>query len=643
MSLPRRLKPASKLLGYARRYHTLLAMTVVMGLLSFAVTFIFPWLIGTAIDRIIAPPAGTAEHQRIHWLIILLIIGAVTAAVSSVAVYGRGHLSVKLGNRIITDLRQDLFDHLSRLSLQFYSRESTGSILSRLINDIQQASQIISGGGVLLALDLVQMLVGFILLMTVSWKIALACMAVLPLYALACRRFNPRVKQASDRVQSQISRISGTVQERLAGMALVKVSATEERESQRFKAENEEYYGRVVQQSSVSHLASAVSEILIHTSTLLLIGLGGYAAVYGQPHMTAGQVVKMLGWLGIMYGPVRHLAEINIVFQTSMASLDRVFQVLSITPKIVDRPRAHNQPPMRGEVIFDRVRFRYDDDSDESRVALADSGNVPAAGQSPRWIIEELCLTVPAGQRLALVGPSGSGKSTLVSLLPRLYDVSEGKILIDGVDIRDYKLKALRKSIAIVQQQSLVFSGTVRENLTYGCANVNEEQIIEAAKAANAHEFIRHLCDGYETKLGERGVTLSGGQLQRLSIARALLRNPRILILDEATSALDSESEALVQEALERVMDGRTCFIIAHRLSTIRNADRIVVLEAGHIAESGTHDELLRADGLYERLVRRQFAGTMSAPQELAKETMDRPIRSSNGQPHTPSLAAAAR
>jgi ABC-type multidrug transport system fused ATPase/permease subunit len=645
--MPSKVSALTRLLGYAKRYRALLAATITMGVLGFAVTFVFPWLIGTAIDKVMAAGHRTAG-ERTGELVWLLLIGAATAVCSSVAVYGRGHLSVKLGTRIIADLRQDLFDHLSRLSLHFYSKERTGSIVSRLINDIQQASQIISGGGILLLLDLIQMVVGFALLMTVSWKIGLACLATLPFYALTFRRYNPMVKAASERVQDQIGKISGTVQEKLAGIALVKASAAEDRELESFKRENEEYYGRVVEQSNVSHMSGAISEMLIHTGTLILIGLGGYYAVYGQPPLTAGDVVKLLGWLGIMYGPVRHLAEINIVFQTSMAALDRVFQVFRITPKIRDHRRAVRTSPSRGEVTFEAVRFRYADDSDESRISLDDAPDFePAPGRrgSDRWILDGLTFKVAPGERIALVGPSGSGKSTLVSLLPRLYDVGEGRITIDDVDLRDYKLKALRQSIAIVQQQSLVFSGSVRENLAYGCAKFSEECMIEAARAANAESFIAALPGGYDAHLGERGVNLSGGQLQRLSIARALLKDPRILILDEATSALDTESEALVQEALERVMKGRTCFIIAHRLSTIRNADRILVLKDGRVAEEGTHDTLVARDGLYAQLVRRQFGRTtpvVPEPGALLDGTADESAAGRAGEPAVVGTTRAA-
>ena len=611
-------RSGARLLGYARNYKLLLFSTLAMGMVGFGIIFLFPWLIGTAIDKVIGLTAqNSAVEQRAHWLVVLLIIGGIAVPVSSVAMYGRGHLSVKLGNRIIADLRQDLFDHLNRLSLHFYSRERTGSIMSRLINDIQQASQIISGGGILLLLDLVQMGVGLILLFAGSWQIALACFAVMPFYAMTFWRYNPRVRQASERVQSQISKISGSVQERLSAIALVKASGMEDREREKFRQDNEEYYGRVVEQSSLSHLAGAISEGLIHTGTLILIGLGGYLAIWGHPPMTAGKLVTLLGWLGVMYGPVRHLAEINIVYQTSMAALDRVFVVFSIDPTILERPRCTSKEPVKGEVIFEEVKFRYEDERSESRTHLDESSNgesVSGNGDSTasdaranRWVLDGLNFKVASGERVALVGPSGSGKSTLVSLLPRLYDVSDGRILIDGIDVRDYKLHPLRKSIGIVQQQSLVFSGSIRDNLCYGCASMTEPKIVDAAKAANAHDFISRLPGGYGALLGEHGVNLSGGQLQRLSIARALLRDPRILILDEATSALDADSEALVQEALDRVMNGRTCFIIAHRLSTVRHADHILVLAEGKIVESGNNDELIARDGLYARLARQQF------------------------------------
>jgi subfamily B ATP-binding cassette protein MsbA len=379
--------------------------------------------------------------------------------------------------------------------------------------------------------------------------------------------------------------------------------------------------------------------------------LGGYLALIGHPPLTGGDVIKLLGWLGILYGPIHRFADFNIVFETSMAAMDRVFQVFAITPKIQDHRDATNEQPKRGEVSFENVRFRYHDESEESRISLNDSdaetddhedGQTGKSAEpvhkavDHRWVLDGLSFHVKAGEKVAIVGPSGSGKTTIVSLLPRLYDVTEGTIKIDGTDLRRYRLRPLRKSIGIVQQASLVFSGSVRENLCYGCAEdkIDQKRVELAARAANAHDFIMALPEGYDTKLGERGVNLSGGQLQRLSIARALLKDPKILILDEATSALDAESEALVQDALERVMQGRTCFIIAHRLSTIRNADRILVIRDGKVYESGTHHELMEKDGMYAKLVRQQFAGQILPLPVPASGDRQAPVRA-------PTLASA--
>jgi subfamily B ATP-binding cassette protein MsbA len=611
-----------RLLKQALRYKLLLSLTVGASALNLALTFVIPWLIGSAVDFVIARdyqregvpvPATPAEwaadfEHRIKWLFVLIAIGVGTALGFGVITYVRGHYTIKLGNRIIADLRRELFEHLQRLSLHFYSKERTGSIVSRLIHDIQQAGNLINGGVLLVVMDLVQTVVAMCLLLGISWKLTLAVIGILPLYVLTFKIFNERVRIASDRVQSQISKISGSVQERLAGIALVKVNDGEEREKQRFAEDTEEHFGRVVEQSSVAHLVGAITETLVHCGTVIIIGYGSYLALTRDNGMSAGQVMRFLGYLGVMYGPIQRFASLNIVYQTSMAALDRVFRVLDITPKITEHRRAVSQPPDRGEVRFEHVRFCYEDDSDESRVSLdGENPHARAAGRARRWVLDDLDFKVNAGEHIALVGPSGSGKSTIVSLLPRLYDVGDGRILIDDVDVRDYGLSALRQSIAIVQQDSFVFSGTIRENLVYGRPNASDDDVAAAARAANAHEFITLLPDGYNTLLGERGVNLSGGQRQRLNIARAILKNPRILIMDEATSALDTESEALVQEALNHLMQGRTSFIIAHRLSTVRNADRILVINHGSIVEQGTHDELLLHEGLYAKLVKRQF------------------------------------
>jgi subfamily B ATP-binding cassette protein MsbA len=592
--------------AYVRDYRLLLVATICAGLTKFALNYTFPWLIGSAVDHVMEPKAAASWESRLHWLELLAVLGVVLSIAHSVVSFYRGNLAARLGNRIIRDLRQDLFDHLHRLSLHFYAKERTGSIVSRIITDIQTASQIINGGLINVVMDTFNVVIGLILIFGINVKLATATLIILPLYGLLFARLNPKVKHASSRVQSQISMISGNVQERLAGIALVKTYAAEKREAERFRVDTEEHLDRVMTQSTLSQLVGAVSEGLVHLGQTIVIGYGGWLAMRGD--ITAGEAVKFMGYLAVMYLPVRRFAEINVVWQTSLSAIDRVFEVFDITPKITQKSDAPKSGPTRGEVTFEAVSFDYHDDSDESRTSLEEFD--PAVAEAkPRGslILDTIDLHVKAGERVALVGPSGSGKTTLVSLLPRLYDVKSGHLRIDGRDVRDYRLRPLRKAIGIVQQDSFLFSGTVRENIAYGRPDASDAEIAAAAEAANAHGFIAALPDGYESRVGERGVALSGGQRQRVSIARAILKDPKILILDEATSALDSESESLVQQALERLMKSRTCFIIAHRLSTVRNANRIVVLNAGRIAEIGPHDALLAGNGLYARLVRQQF------------------------------------
>jgi ABC-type multidrug transport system fused ATPase/permease subunit len=650
MPVPQKTQYFRRFLAYALDYKGLLIIAILMGIAKFSLSYGFPWIAGEGINLIVK---ARDSEPRLTWLWYLVIAGVVLTFLHSAATFGRSYFTARLGNRIIADLRQDLFDHLHRLSLHFYSKERTGSIVSRIINDIQSAAQLINGGVVALVMDMASIFIGLWLTFTIDWRLALASLTVMPLYGITYKYLNPRVKRAASRVQSQISKISGNVQERLAGIALVKTATAEKREAERFKEDTEEHYDRVIEQSALSGGITAISELLVHLGQMVVVGYGGYLAIRGQ--IQVGDLFKFFGYLQIMYLPVRRFAEINVVYQTSLAAIERVFQVFDITPKITEKTTCVKQPPPRGEVVFENVRFDYIDDSDESQMTLEerpteaaelkalerrrlfrgggtgvsrvqnqneDGLHVPRApvtaqARPRRWTLDGLSFHVNAGERIALVGPSGSGKTTLVSLLPRLYDVTEGAIRIDGVDLRDYQLRALRRSIGIVQQDSFLFSGTIRDNIKYGRPKANDDEVVEAARAANAHEFIMALPDGYESVLGERGVNLSGGQRQRLSIARAILKNPRILILDEATSALDSESESLVQQALDRLMAGKTCFIIAHRLSTVRNVDRILVIDRGRVAEQGPHADLLRQAGLYARLVHQQFTHHTAQPETL--------------------------
>jgi subfamily B ATP-binding cassette protein MsbA len=475
-----------------------------------------------------------------------------------------------------------------------------------VLHDVHEATALIYMGLIVAGLDAVQLAIAAVLLATISWKLTLACLLLFPFYALVFAVMNPRVRKASDRMHQQFNHLSGNLVELLSGQALIKTYTAEDREAERFGEVVEHHHRLVVAQSHQGHLVASFGEILTHIGTTVVVGYGGWLALHGE--MTAGTMTRFLGYMLIMFGPVRRFAELNTVYQASISAMRRVFRVLDIRPSVVEPASPHLDPPTRGHVRFEDTSFRYHQDSDETRVRIDTDTRAPIApvARDAPLVLDHVNLEALPGQMIAVVGPSGAGKSTLLSLLPRLYDVTGGRVLVDGIDIRHYSLTALRSAIGVVQQDSFIFTGTVRENIAYGRPGATDREIQAAARAAFAHEFIVRLEAGYETRLGERGVNLSGGQRQRISIARALLKDPRILILDEATSALDAESEYMVQRALEALMRARTCFVIAHRLSTIRKADRIAVLDAGRLVEFGTHRELLERRGMYARLIRHQ-------------------------------------
>jgi subfamily B ATP-binding cassette protein MsbA len=609
---PTRREGALRLLlelsAYVMPHRRYAAITLAFGVMGFALSYAYPFIIGSVVDLIALP--GLSHSARSAGLLRFTELAVLTALLHAAVVYGRGHFNVHLGHAVVTDLRRALFDHIQTLSLRFFTKERTGSVLSRVLHDVHEATALIYTGVIVVGLDALQLVVAFTLLRGMSWKLTLACMVLLPFYGVVFWKMNPRVQRASERMQQQFSRIAANVNEQLAGQALIKAYTAEERESKRLGEDLCRHHGMVVTQSHHGHLVASAGELLVHLATTVVVGYGGWLALHGE--ITPGTMTRCLGYMLIMFGPVRRFAELNMTYQTSLSAMRRVFHLFDITPSIVEHPRAHERPPERGHVRFEGACFRYDDASAELQTRLDGDGAEPDRENGRGWVLQSVSLEARPGERIAIVGPSGAGKTTLVSLLPRLYDVALGRVVVDGRDVRDYSIRALRSSIAIVQQDSFVFSGTIQDNIAYGRPDASEEAIIQAAVAAHAHEFIARLPDGYASRLGERGVNLSGGQRQRLSIARALLKDPRILILDEATSSLDTESEAIVQKALEELMRARTCFVVAHRLSTIKSADRIVVLENGAVAEVGAHDELAARDGVYARLIRHQTATSES-------------------------------
>ncbi len=516
---------------------------------------------------------------------ILPVIVLTIFVVKGVCSWCSTYFMAYVGQRVISQFRQQLYDHLQTLSLSFFDKTPTGVLMSRIINDVNITQGAVSESlaGVVKEVISIVVLIGVIFHR--DWQLAMVAMVILPFAFFPIVKFGRKLRVISKKNQESMGQISVTLHETFSGNRIVKAFCMEDYEKKRFARDNARYLNSVLKSVKVRALSSPIMEFLGGLGIVAVIWYGGYSVIRGVS--TPGNFFSFLAAIIMLYEPVKKLSNMNNTIQLGMAAAERIYQVLDTKPEIDNRPDAGElDPPIRA-VELRNVSFGY---------------------AAEEIVLENICLKAKAGEVIALVGMSGAGKTTLVNLIPRFYEVSDGAILINSTDIRDVTQASLRAQIGIVTQQSILFNDTVYNNIAYGDIRKGSEQVIAAAKAANANDFVMKMPNGFDTRIGEQGVRLSGGQRQRICIARALLKDAPILILDEATSSLDSDSELEVQKALENLMVGRTTFVIAHRLSTIKNADRIVVLANGRIVEEGHHDELLRGSGEYRRLYELQFS-----------------------------------
>jgi len=528
-------------------------------------------------------------NKDVGMLKILPVLVLLIFAFKGLCDWGHAYLMNFVGQRIVAQLRQQLYDHLQSLSLAFFDKTPTGVLMSRITNDVNLMQGAVSGALTGLLVDTFSVVGLIFVIFYRDWRLACISMVVLPFAFLPIVKFGRMLRRVSTKRQQSMGDLSVILHETIAGSRIVKAFGMEEYEKSRFARENEKYFNYLMKAVAVRSLSSPVMEFLGGVGIVIIIWYGGYCVIQGIS--TPGNFFSFLAALLMLYKPVKRLSTINNVLQEGIAAAYRVFELLDTPAETRQDPQAAELPPIREFLEFRQVYFHY--------------------GDAP--VLEDVNLRVAVGEVVALVGASGAGKTTLVNLIPRFYEVTGGAIVIDGIDIRRVTISSLRSQIAMVTQQTILFNDTVRNNIAYGSLQKSIEEIIAAAKAANAYDFIMKMPKGLDTVIGEQGVRLSGGQRQRLCIARALLKDAPILILDEATSSLDSEAELEVQKALENLMSGRTTLVIAHRLSTIKNADRIVVLANGRIVEEGRHEDLLRAGGEYHRLYELQFAQMESA------------------------------
>ncbi|MBI5419410.1 MAG: lipid A export permease/ATP-binding protein MsbA [Deltaproteobacteria bacterium] len=567
-----------RMLDYARPYvpRLLLAMLFMVIVSAFHGSIAF--LVKPALDDIFIKK----DASRLT-LIPFLVLGVYL--LKAVFEFAQGYLMSGVGQRVIRDIREHLYRHMQSLSLSFYMRHPTGSLMSRVLNDVALMQGAVTDAVTGLIKDAFSgmFLIGVVFYR--DWQLALVALVAFPLAFWPIARFGRKLRRTSIKTQEVVGGLTSHLQETISGAKLVKSFGAEEYEVDRFAARNADLFRLSMKIVKVQALTSPLSETFAGIGAAAVIFYGGYSVVNG--YSTPGNFFSFMTALFMLYEPVKRLSRVNNVIQQGIAAASRVFEVLDTLPEVEEKASAPPLPPIRREIEFDHVDFRYHGEGD--------------------YILKDVTIRVPAGTMVAIVGSSGAGKTTLVDLLPRFYDPQNGAIRVDGIDIRDVSLSSLRAQIGIVSQHTILFNDSVRSNIGYGTPDTLQSKIEEAARMANAHGFISRLRDGYDTVVGEQGLKLSGGERQRIAIARALLKDARILVLDEATSALDSESESVVQEALDTLMRGRTTFVIAHRLSTVKNADVILVVEEGRIVERGRHEELLSRDTRYRSFYLKQF------------------------------------
>lgn len=572
------MKPWRRFLVYLKPYWPLFILVLFLTLAVTLTTLALPWIIGkNLIDSVIL---GEKSLKLLN-LIVLGIIGLVV--LKGLFSFAQTYLISLISFKVVTELRNRVYEHLQRLSLSFYKKRQTGEIISRVINDVDQLQNALTTTTVNFLTNCLVLIGVFGLIFYIHWQLSLFVLIVIPIIAFATNKFGQRIRKFSSSIQTRIANISSILQETIVGVEVVKSFGAESREIERFREENARTLQLSIKRTRFIAALAPSMEILTLIGLAGILWYGGREVIRGA--LSTGELITFLGYIALAVNPLTYISQTLGVYQQAMASAERVFELMDTEPEIKESPQAVEIPYLKGYVQFKNVHFGYDGES----------------------VLENINLEVKPGKRLALVGPSGVGKTSLISLIPRFYDPTSGLITVDGYDIRKVKLASLRKEISIVSQETILFNGSIRNNIAYGKVEASDEEIITAAKQANAHNFVIGQRNGYDTQVGERGVKLSGGERQRIAIARAIIRDPRILILDEATSSLDTESEILVQQALERLMRGRTTFVIAHRLSTIQGADIIIVLNEKKIEEIGSHKELLVKDGLYARLYKKQF------------------------------------
>lgn len=566
-----------RILSYIKPYMHRLIFAMFCTIMAAAGNLYIPWIIKDMIDEVLADKNGT----MLNWIAASIIAIFV---VRGLFWYGQNYLMSYVGQSVIIDIRAAVFKKLQRLSVSFYDKNKTGTIMSYVTNDVNALQSAMVENTIEMITEGFILIGSVVAMIYLDWRLTLFTVCTFPVVLWFMEFFGKKIRKTGGRIQECTADITSVLQESVASARVIKSFVREDYEVDRFDVENRANFRANMKNAQLMATLTPVVELVAAIGVTMIIWYGGNNVINGT--ITAGSLVAFLTYAVNISNPIKRLTRVIGNIQKALAAAQRVFMIIDMPEEIAESRDAKQLPEVSGKVEFQNVSFAYDD-----------KGNV----------ITDLSFSVKPGEVIAIVGPSGAGKSTIANLLPRFYDVNKGDIKIDGHSVREVTLDSLREQVGIVPQETMLFNGSVYNNILYGRLDATKEEIEAAAKAANAHDFIMQLTDGYETKLGDRGVNLSGGQRQRIAIARAILKNPRILILDEATSALDTESERVVQEALDRLMVGRTSFVIAHRLSTVKNADKILVLKKGNLVESGTHDELLALDGLYAHLYKIQY------------------------------------